>query len=60
MNMTLDQIPKIPCRQVADIELPSEIDGLYDLAYNLWWSWTREARQLFWKFLRSRISRSSR
>jgi len=38
---------KIPCRQVAEIELPAEIDGLYDLAYNLWWSWTSEARQLF-------------
>jgi len=38
---------KIPCRQVADIELPAELSGLYDLAYNLWWSWTPEARQLF-------------
>jgi starch phosphorylase len=47
VTTTLELVPKIPCRQVADIELPGEIDGLYDLAYNLWWSWTREARQLF-------------
>ena len=38
---------KIPCRQVADIELPREVDRLYDLAYNLWWSWKPRARQLF-------------
>jgi starch phosphorylase len=37
----------IPCRQVADIDLPDELSGLYDLAYNLWWAWTPEARQLF-------------
>lgn len=38
---------KIPCRQVADIELPREVEQLYDLAYNLWWSWMPRARQLF-------------
>ncbi len=38
---------KISCRQVADIELPREVERLYDLAYNLWWSWTPRARQLF-------------
>ena len=38
---------KIQCRQVADIELPREVERLYDLAYNLWWSWKPEARQLF-------------
>jgi len=38
---------KIPCRQVADIELPKEVERLYDLAYNLWWSWRPRARQLF-------------
>lgn len=47
MTTTLEPIPQIPCRQVADIELPEEVDGLYDLAYNLWWSWSSEARQLF-------------
>jgi starch phosphorylase len=37
----------ISCLQVADIELPEQVDGLYDLAYNLWWSWTPSARHLF-------------
>ena len=28
-------------------KLPQRIDGLIELAYNLWWSWSIEARQLF-------------
>jgi starch phosphorylase len=28
-------------------KLPRRIDGLSELAYNLWWSWHIEARQLF-------------
>ncbi len=39
--------PVIPCFQVAEIELPDELDRLYDLAYNLWWTWRPEARHLF-------------
>ena len=27
--------------------LPEEISGLRDLAYNLWWSWHPEGRELF-------------
>ena len=27
--------------------LPKRIDRLYDLAYNLWWSWTPEAQALY-------------
>mgnify|MGYP000113778560 CR=1 FL=1 len=38
---------QISCLKVADIELPREVSGLYDLAYNLWWSWTPQARDLF-------------
>ncbi len=38
---------KISALQVADIELPSEVEGLADLAYNLWWTWTPAARRLF-------------
>lgn len=26
---------------------PKEIEGLYDLAYNLWWTWRPDARELF-------------
>jgi starch phosphorylase len=37
----------IPQHHVADIELPRELEGLYDLAYNLWWTWNRPARQVF-------------
>jgi len=32
---------------VADIELPNELIGLYELAYNFWWAWNPRARQLF-------------
>ncbi|MEM9558427.1 MAG: alpha-glucan family phosphorylase [Acidobacteriota bacterium] len=37
----------IPTRHVCEIELPREYDRLYELAYNLWWSWTPAARDLF-------------
>ena len=33
--------------QVAEIELPSELSTLYEMAYNLWWSWNPPARHLF-------------
>lgn len=39
--------PAIPRLHVADIELPHDVDRLYDLAYNLWWTWNRPATQLF-------------
>ncbi len=32
---------------VTEIELPRELEQLYELAYNLWWTWTPEARELF-------------
>lgn len=38
---------QISCLKVADIELPREVSGLYDLAYNFWWSWSPRARRLF-------------
>ena len=28
-------------------DLPKEINKIYDLAYNLWWSWNPDARELF-------------
>jgi hypothetical protein len=37
----------IPQHHVADIELPRELEGLYDLAYNLWWTRPRPARPVF-------------
>ena len=44
---TTDLVTEIPCRQLVDIELPTEVAGLHDLAYNLWWAWSSEARLLF-------------
>ena len=32
------------------IPLPPEIQRLYDLAHNVWWSWTPQARELFEQF----------
>ncbi len=43
----MHQLLKIPTLNVAEIDLPREFEGLYDLAYNLWWSWTPAARDLF-------------
>lgn len=40
----------VPTLHVAEIELPPEISRLYDLAYNLWWTWTPKARELFARF----------
>jgi starch phosphorylase len=38
---------KISTLQVADIELPPEMERLRDLAYDLWWSWSPQATRLF-------------
>ena len=38
---------QIPTLQVADIELPPEMERLRDLAYDLWWSWSPQATRLF-------------
>jgi starch phosphorylase len=32
---------------ISSSNLPRRIEGLRELAYNLWWSWSIEARQLF-------------
>ncbi|HVS03492.1 MAG TPA: alpha-glucan family phosphorylase [Thermoanaerobaculia bacterium] len=48
MHPTLTSPPlEIPRQHVADIELPHEVHGLYELAYNLWWTWNVQARELF-------------
>ncbi len=39
--------PEIPTFHVTEIELPREFEPLYELAYNLWWTWTPQARELF-------------
>ena len=40
-------LPQVPCQHIADIELPREVQGLYELAYNLWWTWNPQATELF-------------
>ncbi len=39
--------PDIRTTPMADIQIPVEFEGLYDLAYNLWWSWNPRAMRLF-------------
>lgn len=38
---------EIPRLDIADIDLPRQVGGLYELAYNLWWTWSSRARHLF-------------
>src|SRR3989475_173398 len=48
MALAAEQTPiEIPVLQIADIELPSEMERLRDLAYDLWWSWSPLATRLF-------------
>jgi starch phosphorylase len=39
--------PRISGLHLSEVEVPPAVDGLYDLAYNLWWTWNPGARQLF-------------
>jgi starch phosphorylase len=41
------QTVEIPTLQIADIELPSGMERLRELAYNFWWSWSPLATRLF-------------
>ena len=43
-NNTLSQLPTL---QVSEVVVPREFERLYDIAFNLWWTWTQEARVLF-------------
>ena len=45
--MNRDIRPRIPTLHVAEIELPREFEQLYELAYNLWWTWAPQAPELF-------------
>ncbi len=37
----------VPTLQIADIDLPPEVERLRDLAYDLWWSFNPKASHLF-------------
>ncbi|MCZ6726703.1 MAG: alpha-glucan family phosphorylase [Acidobacteria bacterium] len=39
--------PIIPVKHALEIHLPKEVESLYELAHNLWWTWSPEAQQLF-------------
>ncbi|MEM9596659.1 MAG: alpha-glucan family phosphorylase [Acidobacteriota bacterium] len=45
--MERDYLHQIPTLHVCEIEVPREFERLYEMAYNLWWTWTPEARSLF-------------
>jgi starch phosphorylase len=38
---------RVPTLAGTDFRLPRDLEGLGDLAYNLWWSWTPRAGALF-------------
>ena len=37
----------IPVVQPVEIHLPKEVEDLYELAHNLWWTWNPQAQRLF-------------
>jgi len=41
------RMPEVRTVPVADIEIPMELSRLYDLIYNLWWTWSSRAHLLF-------------
>ncbi|MEE8412900.1 MAG: DUF3417 domain-containing protein, partial [Acidobacteriota bacterium] len=40
-------LPEIKTRPPSRIEIPLQFSRLRDIAYNLWWTWTPQARALF-------------
>lgn len=45
---------EVPAQELVALRLPPQLEGLRRLAYNLWWTWHPEARDLF-----SRIDRAA-
>ena len=45
--MEKSRLSQIPTLQVSEVVVPREFERLYDIAFNLWWTWDQEARQLF-------------
>ncbi|HEX5043441.1 MAG TPA: alpha-glucan family phosphorylase [Candidatus Polarisedimenticolaceae bacterium] len=41
------RMPEVRTLPIAEMEIPPDLARLRDLAYNLWWTWTPRARQLF-------------
>jgi len=40
-------LPRFPTTELAEIEFPKEVSRLRELAYNLWWTWSPQARRMF-------------
>ena len=40
-------MPAIPVAGGSRVRIPETFERLYDLAYNLWWTWVPEARELW-------------
>ncbi len=38
---------QVPSLQITDLKLPADVKGLYELSYNLGWTWNPEARLFF-------------
>jgi starch phosphorylase len=47
MSLVSSTVPPLPVKQTLEIHLPKQVEGLYELAHNLWWTWSPEAQQLF-------------
>ena len=46
-SLALSSPPSIPTLAPQDLRLPQKLEGLERLAYNLYWSWHPEVRELF-------------
>jgi len=51
-------LPEIPVEAGAQITMPAAFERLYDLAYNLWWTWQPRARELWQRVSPPRWARS--
>ena len=38
---------EIASRRPIELDIPDKFSRISDIAYNLWWSWNPQARQLF-------------
>jgi len=47
MTPSASLLPKIPAAAGTRVRIPKTFERLTELAYNLWWSWIPEARELW-------------
>ena len=46
--------PVIPVLTYSELNIPKQFERLYDLAYNLWWSWDEAASDI-WRVLSTEL-----